>query len=273
MMVADENTRETDRFSGVRRDTAALLQSPRSLPSLVFALLFCMLAFAAAYALGELGAFVTIRLSDPSYAIVLAELVLALVLLFSVLSSVMPLWLGKLRMAGLLWQGIVPAQKEIFYYFTSRSRYFRAWRTGALTTLLLLLPVTAVAALFAGVANVYHSILTVYFMGPVAVLLCIVLAILALAIGVAVWFFSGTYLAFAAVAVGNEHLKLRQCFLLAARAGKRHITEIFAFSLKSLLWLVLSLLTVGVLYVLWFSHFYNLSYMRLSMALCPKEEV
>ncbi len=273
MMIVGENTRETDRFADIGRDTATLLHLQWVLPCLLFALLFCMLAFATSYALGELGAFVTIRLSDPSYAIVLAEMVLALVLLFSVLSGVMPLWLGKLRMAGLLWQGKVPEQKEIFYYFTSRSRYFRAWRTGALTTLLLLLPVTAVAALFSGVANVYHSILTVYFTGPVAVLLCIVLAILAIAIGVAVWFFSGTHLAFAAVAVGNERLKLRQCFLLAARAGKRHIMEIFAFSLKSFLWLVLSLLTVGVLYVLWFSHYYNLSYMRLSMALCPKEEV
>ena len=253
----------------IRQDTALLMRKNNTLPCLTSAFLFCLLIAGAAYCLLELAVYITGTLVTSLTAAVIAEIVLIVcgVLLF--LSTVMPLWLAKLRMAGLLWQEFEPMPQDIFYYFTSFSRYCRAWRTGAVAVLLFALPVAAVIGLFSGALHLYSEVLWVYFSAPVAVLLLILL--MAIVISVGVLFFGGIYIAFAAVAVGNEQLKLRVAFVLAVRAGKRHVKEIFVFSLRSLLWLILSLLTVGVLFVLWFSHFYNLSYMRLSMALCSLE--
>lgn len=253
------------------KDTSLLMQKRSTLPSLTFAFLFCLLIAAATYCLIEFAAYVCGSLVTTVLAATIAKIILIVVGLILFLSAFMPLWLAKLRMAGLLWQGIEPSSKDVFYYFTSFSRYARAWRIGTVATLLLALPVAAVIGLFAGAVNLYDAVLWVYFSAPVAVLLFIILILIALVLSVAVLFVGGTCLAFAAVAVGNEQLRLRAAFALAIRAGKHHLMQVFVFSLKSLLWLLLSLLTVGVLFVLWFSHFYNLSYMRLSMALCSCE--
>ena len=255
----------------IRQDTALLMQKNSTLPCLATAFLFCMLNAGAAYCLVEVALYIIGELVSSLTAAVIAEIVLILCGLLLFLSTVMPLWLAKLRMAGLLWLEREPMPQEIFYYFTSFSRYGRAWRIGAVAVLLHAVPVAAVIGLFAGAIHLYGEVLWVYFSAPVAVLLFILLLFMVIVISVGVLFFGGIYIAFAAVAVGNEQLRLRAAFLLAVRAGKRHTKEIFIFSVKSLLWLVLSLLTVGVLFVLWFSHFYNLSYMRLSMALCSGE--
>ena len=258
-------------IKSIRQDTALLMQKNNTLPCLTSAFLFCLLVAGAAYCLVEFAVYITGTLVTSPTVVVIAEIVLIVcgVLLF--LSTVMPLWLAKLRVAGLLWQEFEPMPQDIFYYFTSFSRYCRAWRTGAVAVLLFALPIAAVIGLFSGALHLYSGVLLIYFSAPVAVLLLILLLLLAIVISVGVLFFGGVYIAFAAVAVGNEQLSLRAAFLLAVRGGKRHTKEIFAFSLRSLLWLILSLLTVGVLFVLWFSHFYNLSYMRLSMALCSLE--
>ena len=273
MTVAEGNVREKDRFADIARDTAALLHHGSVLPCLTFALLFCMLIVGAVYSLMAFAVYIAGLLVSSVLAAVIAEIVLIVLGLLLVLSTLMPLWLAKLRMAGLLWQGSEPMPQEIFYYFASFSRYGRAWRTGAVALLLLALPVGAVIGLFAGAFRFYSAVLSVYLSAPVAVLLLIALCVIALAVSVSVLFFGGVYIAFAALAVGNEQLRLREALALAVKAGKRHLGKIFRFSIKSLLWLTLSLLTVGVLFILWFSHYYNLSYMRLSMALCPKEEV
>jgi len=255
----------------IRQETALLMQKNSTLPCLTSAFLFCLLIAGAAYCLIELAVYITGRLVTSLTAAVITEIVLIVCGILLFLSTLMPLWLAKLRMAGLLWQEQEPLSQEIFYYFTSFSRYRRAWRTGAVAVLLFALPVAAVIGSFSGALHLYSEVLSIYFSAPVAVLLLILLLLLAIVISVGVLFFGGIYIAFAAVAVGNEQLKLRVAFVLAVRAGKRHIKEIFVFSLRSLLWLALSLLTVGVLFVLWFSHFYNLSYMRLSMALVSLE--
>lgn len=270
-----ESVCESTRCSPVRtasREAKELLGQRHVLPLLTLALLFLITVAFAAYCLVQFLVFlaVTFVVSDTAAAVL--EPVLVVTELLLLIALVMPVWLGKLRLAGLLCVGEEPQISSVLYYFTSRERYFRALRTSALTALLLILPAFAVAGLFLGAVSLYHEVLTYYFGGPLAVLLFFLLLLLALLLSVSIIFFSGAYLFFAPVAVGNENLRVRHAFALAVRGGRKNLAKTFVFSLRSLLLLALSLLTVGVLYVLWFSHYYTLSYMRLAMALCPKEE-
>lgn len=260
-------------LQAIKRDAMAALHRSGTLPRLTCALLFCLLVTFAVYCLQQLAVYLAGLYATTLIAAVIAEIALVLLELLLFLAFVMPLWLAKLRMAGLVLLGEEPPLSALFYYFTSPRHYARAWRIGAVLALLLLVPAVAVVGLFFGAWSLYTAVFTVYFSGPVAVLLLILCFLMAIAVSVLVLFFSGAYLAFAAVAVGNEDMRVRQAFYFAVARGKRNLTHIFLFSVKSLLWLLLSLATVGVLHVLWFSHYYNLSYMRLSMALCPKEEV
>ncbi len=260
-------------LQAVKRETVAALHRNGTLPLLTCALLFCLLVTFAVYCLIQLALYLVGLFEATQTAAVIMEIALILLELLLFLACVIPLWLAKLRMAGLVALGEEPPLSALFYYFTSPRHYARAWRIGALMTLLFLLPAAAAFGLFFGAWNLYTEVFSFYFSGPAAVLLLIVCLLLALAISASVFFFSGAYVAFAAVAIGNEDMCVRHAFCLAVRAGKRNLVHIFLFSLKSLLWLLLSLATVGVLHVLWFSHYYNLSYMRLSMILVPKEEI
>ncbi len=270
-----ESVCERTKCSPVRtasREAKWLLGQRHVLPLLTLALLFLITVAFAAYALLQFLIFLAVTFTVDATVAAVMELVLVAVELLLLVALVIPVWLGKLRLSGLLCVGEEPQLCEVLYYFTSRERYFRAFRTGALTALLLILPAFAVAGLFFGAASLYNEVLTYYFSAPLAVLLFFVLLLVALLFSASIIYFSGAYLFFAAIVVGNENLRLRHALALSVRRGRKSLFATFVFSLRSLLLLALSLLTVGVLYVLWFSHYYNLSYMRLAMALCPKEE-
>lgn len=256
----------------IDRDATAVLSRNGMLSRLIAPLLFCLLMTFFSYSIVELATYIASLNAQTPLAEAIAEVILATLQMLLALSLVLPFWLAKLRMAGLMLQGKAPQAREILYYVSAWKRYARAWRIGALLALLVMLPLSAVLGLVFGSLQLYRAVFLIRFSAPIAVLLLIACFFAVCLLAVAVLLFAGTYVAFAAVAVGNENMRVRQAFLLAAARGRQNLFYIFCFSLKSLLRLLLSLLTVGVLYVLWFSHHYSLSYMRLSMALCPKEE-
>lgn len=264
-------TEKKPQLRAISREAAALLGKSHTLPLLTFALLFCILVFFTGYCLLELAAYLAGLAAVTLTAAAIIEIALVCLEVLLLLAFFMPLWLGKLRMAGLLLVGEEPPLSALFYYFTSPARYGRAFRVGALASTLLLVPIAAVLGLFYGAFSLYSEVLSFYFSGIFAALLFIACLMLALGLAVSILYFSGTFTAFAAVAVGNENISVRHALFLAARRGKRYLPTVFVFALKSMLYLLLSLVTVGVLYVLWFSHYYNLSYVRLSMALCQEE--
>ena len=248
----------------------ALLEKPHTLPTLLFALLFCLLASVIPYGMQRLFYYAAYLLLKSDLWLVITEIFLTVFGVLAFWLFAMPLWLSKLRMAGLLVSGTVPAAAEIFYGFSSRSRYFRALRVGAMALLLLLLPLFAVAAIIAGAYNAFQLVFLSYGIGyallavPPLVLAVVWLSLLVL-------FLSGLFRLFLAVAVGNEELSVREALVVALRYGRKNLKVFFLFAFKNFLWLLLSLATIGVLYVLWFSHYYTLSYLRLSIILTSKE--
>jgi len=253
----------------VHRESGALLEKPHTLPTLLSALLFCLLATVTLYSAESLLYYTAYLVFDSAALLGVMEVVLAVLLGVAFWLLALPLWLAKLRMAGLLWCARPPAAKDIFYAFTDKHRYFRALRVGAVTLLLFLLPLLAVGAVFTGAYNLFKIAFSAD--AVTGLLLLLPLFVMALGLTVLVLFLSGLTRLFCAIAVGNEALSVRMAFLLAVRVGRKNLKTLFVFALKNLLWLLLSLLSVGVLYVLWFSHRYTLSYLRLSIILTSKE--
>ncbi|MBE6595046.1 MAG: hypothetical protein E7644_04535 [Ruminococcaceae bacterium] len=244
----------------VVKETSARMGKRGVMVTMLGSLLFCGAATYMALCLSEL-------LIALVHLLPVTELTLALFtdgfhalgfLAFFLL--VMPLWLGRLRMSGLLWRGDVPVAGELFYYFTAGRRLLRAWRVSFV----------ALAGAFFPVGVIFILYQCAYFLQPGAMLILYTVGVALLALGLLL--LSGFWLPFVGIAVGNESLPVRHALELALRAGRRHFKLITRFTLRSLLWLALSLVTMGVLLVLYFAHFYNLSYLRLCMAICPKEE-
>lgn len=270
MNMGVTNGKKPSLTKSVHVQAQQLLARPHTLPTLISALLFCLLVTVMLYSAQSLlyyTAYLVVK-SEVCFALIEGLLLVLLGLAFWLIC--MPLWLAKLRMAGLLWYDRVPAAREILYGFSTRSRYFRALRVGALQMLLYLLPMMAVGGLFAGAYNVF-KILYASVNVWIAFLALPPLFLVAVALSAFVLFLSGFTVLFGAVAVGNETLSVRGAFVIAVRVGRKNLKTLFVFALKNLLWLLLSLATVGILYALWFSHRYTLSYLRLSIILTSKE--
>lgn len=253
----------------VHRNTGALLAKPHTLPVLISALLFCLLTSVMLYSAESLLYYTAYLVLDSAVWLRVIEVALAVLLGIAFWLLALPLWLGKLRMAGLLWRERPPAAAEIFYAFTDKHRYFRALRTGAVVLLLFLLPLLAVGGLVTGAYNLFKIAFSAD--AQMGLLLLPLLGGAVLGLSVLVLYLSGLTRLFCAIAVGNEALSVRMAFALAVRVGRKNLKTLFVFAVKNMLWLFLSLLTVGVLYVLWFSHRYTLAYLRLSIILTSKE--
>lgn len=197
------------------------------------------------------------------YLLPIAVLVCSLVLV------VLPLWLGRIRMAGLALNGEDFALRECFYYFTSLARHWRAVRVGLSALLMAAVPASFCALACFGSYQIFDLVRSSLHANLLAVIAA-QLILLALGIFALLMLLSGRFLLFAALAVGNEELSLSRCLSLALSAGR--VTDVFRTVCRWLWYLFLSLCTVGVLYVLRYAHLITLSYLRLAQTLCPKGE-
>ena len=157
--------------------------------------------------------------------------------------------------------------REVLYYYTSPRRMGRAILMGLFVAFEVMLPLVLALGAFVGALALYNEVLVFYLPDALAVLALICGFLLAIAITVLLLFLSGLYLLSTAIAVGNESMPVWKSFTEAFRFGKKNLLATFLFSIRSLWHLVLSLCTFGVLFVFWYAHHYNLSYLRLSMAL------
>lgn len=270
MNMGVTNGKKPSLTKSVHVQAQQLLARPHTLPTLISALLFCLLVTVMLYSAQSL-------LYYTAYLVVKSEVWLTVVtvtllVLFGIAFWLicMPLWLAKLRMAGHLCEDRIPAAREILYGFSTRWRYYRSLRVGAVVMLLYLLPLLAVSGLFTGAYNIF-KILSTSINFWISLMALPPLLLVALALSALVLFLSGFTSLFCAVAVGNESLSVREALAVAVRVGRKNLKTLFVFALKNLLWLLLSLATVGILYALWFSHRYTLSYLRLSIILTSKE--
>ncbi len=257
------------------QEASDILKQPGHLTLSIYTLLFCLLALFAwitatqllvipfDYLLSGMESVYAMLVLEGAYYLVIGAMFFLLVL---------PVWLGRMHVAGRMCTGDAPMVREVLYYFTSGARYRRALLISLVMVAMVLLPVLICAAAFLGAFELYFQIFFFELPTLPAVGLLILMLLLALAFSVGVLFLTGFYQMTVAIALGNEELSVFAALALAVKRGKGRLLTLFLFTLRSLWHLFLSLVTFGVLFVLWYAHHYIISYLRLSMALCPKGE-
>lgn len=185
---------------------------------------------------------------------------------------VAPVWLGRLRLAGLVCTGGMPQIKEVLYYYTSFRRLGRAVLIALVLLLQILLPVSLVAGGSVFLLWLYNEVLFFAVSDGLAVVLLLFGFFVLLVLFVGTILLSGVWTLFAALAVGNESIPVFRALALALRVGRKRLGTLVLFSLRSLWHLFLCAVSFGILYLYWYSHHYLLSYLRLSMALCSEKE-
>lgn len=183
---------------------------------------------------------------------------------------VMPFFMGRLRMAGLCAAGERPDPREMLYYFTSRRRYTRALSMSIELLLGIALPCGISYGAVCALAAFWNRFLRIELDEDVAFLILLSLIPVALFLCLITFFLCGSYLPATAVAIGNEEIGTLHAFGIALSHGWRAKWQIAAFVMRVLWHLLLSLASVGVLYVFYYSHHTAIAYMHLSMMLCPK---
>ena len=255
------------------REGAAILRVPGRALALITNLLFCLLVVFSCLMFADLPQLALLgdEIDTDHTRYVAVQAVSWVLLALLLLGVAAPVLLGRLRMAGRMCRGEEPLQIEAFYYFTDRRRYLRALRVSLLTALCIALTLVVPVLLFGGSIVLFQYVLTEELGLLIALAVLAVLLVLCAAFTLVVLLVAGLWLLFPAIAVGNETISARAALSRALACGSRNLGTVFRFSLRSLCWLLLSAVTLGVLFVLWLSHYYVLSYLRLSMTLCPKE--
>ena len=241
--------------SRVRRSIAvgrAPLDHKGNLLTLVLsALLVMVMAFFAFFLMG-LASFVLTSLTElpvwltNTISISLASLVALLV--------VMPMIVGRVRLSHLMLKGETPLVKDTMYYFTTPRRYARAFLTGLLYALCLAICVGIVVAASKGTSLLYEEVLNEFFVPVAANLLVAVAYHLVVIIAALLWLVSGLWLSCTFLAVRDESLSVFCAFGKGIRLGAKRFGCFFLYLWQMLLRFLVSLPTIGVLWLLYFGN-------------------
>ena len=264
--ISAEN-RELPTYRALSLHASTMLSCSHTLPTMIPAFIFCLVVTFGIYMLfyTVVAAFLCVPLSD---AFLMGLNVAALILPVALeMIFLLPLLYGKLRMAGMISEGEKPLISAVFYYYTSPRRFLRAARISLGLFVSVLLVFCLPFLLVLGAALLVEVLPA--FVGGLLLLLSLPLSLALLVFGV---IFSVMSLSFVALAVGNEALPVRAAFFMALRGGRKNLKSNFGFLLHTLPRLLLSLATVGVLYVAWFSHYFAFTYLRYARALSLKED-
>ena len=250
------------------------LKKRGSLATMVSALLFCLIVTFAWFTAFLLLALVVGHAATGASPTLLMGLEVGIfavgVVLF--ITLVAPVWLGRLRLSGLICTGRMPQVKEVLYYYTTLRRLGRAVLIALVIVLQILLPVSLIAGGSVFLLWLYNEVLIFVMADGLAIMLLIFAFLVLLVLFVGTILLSGVWTIFAAVAVGNDKMPVFCALGLAWRVGRGHMGALALFALQSLWHLLLSAVSFGVLYLYWYSHHYLMSYLRLSMALCSEKE-
>ena len=202
------------------REASDVLKRRGNLALLTTTLLFCLLVtftwFTVMQLVGLLFDYILLSVEAEQISPLLEGLWMLLsALLFLV--GVMPAWLGRLRMTGLLLSGDHPMAREVLYYYTSPRRMGRAILMGLFIAFEVMLPAVLSLGAFVGALALYNEVLVFYLPDALAVLALICGFLLAIAITVLLLFLSGLYLLSTAIAVGNESMPVWKSSVLAKR--------------------------------------------------------
>lgn len=194
----------------------------QGLVSLLLSLLLGMMTVFAAYLFASVLVQVLIGYTSLTVRSLLVIYYVAMV--GFLLPTAIPLFVGRIRMAGLVAIGREPTLYEALYYYASPRLLARAMGIGVLWVL---------------------SVISLPAFGAVA------------------------------LAVADDDLPLLSALCLACKRGIRHAGVIFGFCLRTLWHLLLSVLTLGVLWLLYYAHHTTVAYFELTMMITddPKGEL
>ena len=242
-----------------------------ALLSLTLAWLFCLVAVFTVYLLAVVQSGLFARFA-PAFPTAAADgLCYALIGVLAVF-FVLPLFVGRVRMAGMIATGADPLPKAVFYYFSSPRAYGRGLAAGLLYLLSLALPIAPVTGAVIGAFALYDHVFSARLPLVVAVLLLVLLLLLCVGLALLCLYLSGLHFAAVALFVGNGELSLPRALRAAFACGRRRCGTVFLFWMDRAWRLILSLLTVGVLWVVYYAHQTALAYWHLTVALRREAE-
>lgn len=184
----------------------------------------------------------------------------------------LPLFWGRMRMAAQCLLGELPPVTSVFYAFTSGRRYLRALQASACALLFLGVPVGVTAALLFVPPRVFAALSASMSMG-VSVAITVFSWVLVVLIGLTLLLLSFLLLPFLPWLFAYERRPIRLLFADYLKRVSPLSVGIF-YHAEGLLWRVLlSLLGIGVPGLLYFFHLNLLSFLCLSLALTPKEDL
>ena len=242
-----------------------------ALLSLTLSWLFCLVAVFTVYLLAVVQSGLFARFA-PDFPTAAADGLCYVLIGVLAVFFVLPLFVGRLRMAGMIATGGDPLPKAVFYYFSFPRAYGRGLAVGLVYLLSLALPVAPVTGAVIGAFALYNKVFSVRLSLVVAVLLLILLLLLCVGLALLCLYLSGLHFAAAALAAGNEDLSVLRAFRAAFACGRRRCGTVFLFLMDRAWRLILSLLTVGVLWILYYAHQTTLAYWHLTIALRREAE-
>lgn len=242
-----------------------------ALLSLTLSWLFCLVAVFTVYLLAVVQSGLFARFAPDVPTPVSDGICYALIALLAVF-FVLPLFVGRVRMAGLIATGEDLLPKAVFHYFSSPRAYARGIAVGLLYLFSFTLAVAPVTGAFIGAFTLYSHVLSVRFPLAAAVLLLVLMLLLCVGLVLLSLYLSGLYFTAVALAAGNGDLPVRRAFLAAFAGGRRRCGIVFLFWMDRAWRLILSLLTVGVLWVVYYAHQTVLAYWHLTISLRREAE-
>ena len=261
-------TQKQDRSAPVRacaRRASEKLLRGGGLLSLTLAAIFCLLACIASYLFFDVLCLVLSGYTALGFGWLCAIAAAAVALV--VLLLILPLFVGRVRLAGLLAMGEEAALGELFYYFKAPARYWRGLLLSLCYLFAFLAPVALGAGAFVGSYLLYDNVFYVNLPDPAAIALLVFFCLLSAAFFLLCIYFSCLQFSLIALMVGGARRTLSMALRRSACIGWRYRRVVWRFFLRSFLRLLLSVCTLFVLWLLYYAHHTTLTYWELVIAL------
>lgn len=245
----------------VRRSTkkaSACFGSACAPAPLVTGLILLLLFVMSAWLLYEFAAVLLSAAGAPTVCYPIAGVLAVLAFLW----FGMPAAFGRMRLSGLLLKGERVHSGELLHYYRPQL-LCRSFLLSLIHLTALFLPL-AVAVLGVVLSRMlFVTVLLPTMNIGTATLAFLGLAALSLVLGAVLFLISGLFYFTASFAVGNEQMPLPAAVRASVSVGRRNMHAIAVLRTQNVIDIFLSFLTVGVLYVLYFGHRIQLTYLDL----------
>lgn len=244
------------------KKAAACFGGTRAAAPMVAGLIFLLLLGMSAVFLCDLLWVILSRTGAPGFCFPLAVVLSVLVFLW----FGMPAAFGRMRLSGLFLTGRQAAAAELLHYYRP-ALLCRSFVLSLIHLVTLFAPLGAAVGCIMLSRRLFVGVLLPALGFGKALLIFVALAALSLLLGAILFVLSNLLYFTAGFAVGNEQMPLRAAIRASARTGAQNLRTVTTFRIQNMIFIFLSLLTVGVLYVLYFAHRIQLTYLDLCMTL------